>query len=967
MSVVKSFIKKTRKGHVIRVTREHYLRDDLSCGSECCSVCQQLFVPRPLPLTKEAKEYLVLDTNVVLHQMDLLEHPASMNHVICLQTVLEETRHRDLSMYARIRNIISDDSRHFYVFCNEHHRETNAPRANGETPNDRNDRAIREAALWYAKHLKSSHVTIKLLSNDAQHLAKAAELGLTAMTVGEYIKSRPEYQQLSDLLSFSNIELNEGEGSKGLYVEHRSMSEVMAGLKSKRYHQTVIRCTPYSCFKAFVTSQSVDHDVMICGAANINRAVDGDVVVFEELPETQWQSEATAESDTADSALAVAPPASNERKTPSGRVVGIIKRNWKSYCGHLDMTSQRGESFLFVPMDKKVPKIRIRTHQGPMLANKRLIVTIDNWPKTSLYPIGHFVRIIGDIGDREAESEAILLENDVVLRPFTQAVLNYLPSRDWKISQHDYDTRLDLRSVRICSIDPPGCTDIDDALHCRLLENGNFEVGVHIADVSHFVKTGTPLDVEAAERATTVYLVDKRIDMLPKILGEFLCSLHQHVERLAFSVLWELTPEAETVKVTYHKTIIQSVCSFTYAQAQMRIDDQSLTDDLTQDLRNLNKLAKHLKARRKEAGALNLASADVRFNLDSETHDPIDVGVYEMKETNSLVEEFMLLANIAVARRIHQTFPETAMLRRHQPPPPKKFESLLKVCDLIGVDLDTSSSKALNDSLDKHVKPDEPFFNQLLRILATRSMQEAQYFASGQFSEAEFGHYGLASPIYTHFTSPIRRYPDIIVHRMLAHCIGWEGCHRDMQDSEIVSAIADNSNIRHRNADLASRASVNLHTVLFFRKQQAAKVAAHLQSGTDVVRKPPREYGQVEPAIVTRVTARYASVLIPRYGIEGSINVVDKRGKPLHGYSYDENRHALVSNTAPSLSVFQRVEVLIFVDDECLTDYTVRIELSDAFMGTQPEATAEVEEVQGGKKRKGSEANVRGKKSKTRR
>lgn len=312
--------------------------------------------------------------------------------------------------------------------------------------------------------------------------------------------------------------------------------------------------------------------------------------------------------------------------------------------------------------------------------------------------------------------------------------------------------------MNVCSIDPPGCTDIDDALHVRTLPNGNYEIGVHIADVTYFVKYGMPMDTEAAARGTSVYLVDKRIDMLPSLLGTNLCSLRSNVDRLAFSCIWEMNEDAEIVDVKFTKSIIRSKFSFTYEEAQTRIDDERMQDDVTKGIRVLNKFAKILRQRRMDAGALTLSSPEVRFRLENDSQDPVDVEMKGLKETNALVEEFMLLANISVAKTIYAKFPSSAMLRRHAPPPTNNFDQLRKTLAEKGFTLETDSSKALADSLDRAVLPDDPYFNNLVRIMTTRCMMQAQYFCSGTEAESDFLHYGLASPIYTHFTSPIRRY-----------------------------------------------------------------------------------------------------------------------------------------------------------------------------------------------------------------
>jgi exosome complex exonuclease DIS3/RRP44 len=273
---------------------------------------------------------------------------------------------------------------------------------------------------------------------------------------------------------------------------------------------------------------------------------------------------------------------------PAAKVVGVVKRNWRQYVGHLDPGSvnvsakqARMQHMVFlIPMDKRIPKIRIRTRQAGELMGKRIVVTIDSWDIDSRYPVGHYVRSLGDLETKEAETEALLLEYDVQYRPFPKAVLDCLPpeGHEWRVpankDEPGWSGRRDLRDLIVCSIDPVGCQDIDDALHARLLPNGNYEVGVHIADVSHFVKPNNAMDEEASSRGTTVYLVDKRIDMLPMLLGTDVCSLKPYVERFAFSTIWELTPDAEISAVSFTKSVIRSREAFSYEQAQIRIDDK---------------------------------------------------------------------------------------------------------------------------------------------------------------------------------------------------------------------------------------------------------------------------------------------------------------------------------------------------------------------------------------------------------
>ncbi|XP_075908327.1 exosome complex exonuclease RRP44-like [Petromyzon marinus] len=257
--------------------------------------------------------------------------------------------------------------------------------------------------------------------------------------------------------------------------------------------------------------------------------------------------------------------------------------------------------------------------------------------------------------------------------------------------------------------------------------------------------------------------------------------------------------------------IVSPQASLTYAEAQLMMDDAGRKDPVTSSLRGLNSLAKILKQRRIQNGALTLASPEVRFHMDSETHDPIDLQTKELKETNSMVEEFMLLANISVAERIVGEFPECALLRRHPAPPPSNYDILVKAAKSKNIEIQVDSAKALAESLDRAAVPGAPpYLNTLLRILATRCMMQAIYFCSGM--EPDTHHYGLATAIYTHFTSPIRRYSDVIVHRLLAVCVGADPTYPALTDKQNQQQLCNNLNYRHKMAQYAQRSSVAFHT-----------------------------------------------------------------------------------------------------------------------------------------------------------
>lgn len=853
--------------------------------------------------------------------MDLFEHTGAFYDVIILQTVLEELKNQSLPLYNRLLSLIKTDEKRFYLFFNEFRLETHVRRGQNESINDRNDRAVRAVAKWYSEHLRStlkrgkkekSVPAIVVITDDKENLRKAKEEGVTALSLSDYVSGLEDADRLLDMISEAR-EARDAKGARGelFYPEYYSMSKIMTGLRAGTLHQGVFNVSPYNYLEGSVNVAAFDKPLLILGRDNSNRAIAGDVVVIEVLPKDQWKSpstklvdeEAVTRNDNPEAEDNEEVVTEKERKAlqeevkkahgkhsegrpqPTAKVVGVIKRNWRQYVGHVDQSStgasassgRRQQNVFVLPMDKRIPKIRVRTRQASDLLGQRILVTIDAWDRDSRYPTGHFIRSLGELETKGAETEALLLEYDVQYKPFPKAVLDCLPpeGHDWKVpadKEHvGWKGRRDLRDILVCSIDPPGCQDIDDALHARPLPNGNFEVGVHIADVSHFVKPNNAMDLEASARGTTVYLVDKRIDMLPHLLGTDLCSLKPYVERYAFSVLWEMTPNAEVVSAEFTKSVIRSREAFSYEQAQKRIDDPSQNDELTQSMRTLLRLSKILRQKRMDAGALNLASPEVRIETDSdEVGDPLtDVKTKAMLATNSLVEEFMLHANITVAAKIYDSFSQTALLRRHATPPPQNFEELInQLSKKRNLELDVSSSRALADSLDRCVDPENPFFNTLVRILATRCMTSAEYFCAGAQAESEFRHYGLASPIYTHFTSPIRRYADLLVHRQLAAAIGYEGEDGRAQVEGVMTRnrledICRNINYRHRNAQFAGRASIEYYVGQAL-KARGEKMAA---DGVDA--------GIEEEGYVMRVFENGVVVFVPRFGIEGVVRLED--------------------------------------------------------------------------------------------
>ncbi|CAN6662341.1 exosome complex exonuclease Dis3p [Trichomonascus vanleenenianus] len=941
----KVFVRSSKNGNATKVVREQYLRTDIPCSSKVCEICPTIPPPvlseSPNQTTKRGPHYVIVDTNIALKAIDLLEHKSAFYDVVVPQIVLEEVRNRSLPIYNRLRTLTKggSDEKRFYVFHNEFRRETFVPRKPGESINDKNDRAIRKTAEWYKAHLKATKIGIVLLSDDRANRQLAKEQGIDCLSLRAYLKEHKNADELLDLAPSEEDTIKVKEVS---YPPYYPMSRLLGGIKNGTLYQGSLSINHYNVVEGTVSTAAYPKPILILGRDNLNRAFNGDSVVIELLPQSQWKhpsTEATTDSnanglDNADNdeeavftdedrkALAAhaksAQMSSAEYKIqPTAKIVGIIKRSWRFYVGHISPNSvvegsNASRNVLVVALDRAIPRIRIKTRKAKELVGKRIVVAIDSWPEYSKFPEGHFVRSLGEIESKEAETEALLLEHDVEYRPFSKAVLDCLPAEghDWKAPERldvgddeQLKKRRDLRDLLVCSIDPPGCQDIDDALHAYELPNGNFHVGVHIADVTHFVKANTPLDDEGASRGTSVYLVDKRIDMLPMLLGTDLCSLRPYIDRFAFSVLWEVTPDAEIVNVEFTKSVIRSREAFAYEQAQARIDDESQQDPLTKGMRILLKLSKKLKQARIDAGALNLASPEVKVQMDSETADPGDVEIKKLLDTNSLVEEFMLLANISVARKIYEAYPQTAMLRRHGSPPASNFEILndqLRIKK--GMTIDLESSKTLADSLDKCVDPKEPFFNTLVRIMATRCMLAAEYFHAGSYSYPEFRHYGLASEIYTHFTSPIRRYADVVAHRQLAGAIGYETLDLSHRDKTKMERITQNINKRHRNAQFAGRASIEYYVGQVLKKDESE-----------------------QEGFVIKLFSNGVVVLVPKFGVEGLIHLEDI-GNPDTAV-FEEDTYTLKVD-GREISIFDKVKVFVeSVKDETTGKRKVKMTL----------------------------------------
>ena len=579
-----------------------------------------------------------------------------------------------------------------------------------------------------------------------------------------------------------------------------TQKEVEEGLRNGSLLRGKLEVSKQNAREAYV-STSKERYFLNQKAFHFNRAIHHDVVIIQPLPISQWghpigrqrlvHHHVIEDGDTDDTSGSC---------IPTARVVAIAEISRRTYVATLVDTPAVDDNTIFVvPMDIRIPSIRIRTSSWQRFLNSRLLVEIDGWDVDSNYPHGHCTEIIGVIGDLETEIACLLSEHEIRLQPFSMAAIACLPPQgiQWKIPSEEIRERRDYRNTRrIFSVDPPGCQDIDDTMHAEILPNGDIEVGVHIADVTYFVKHNSALDLEAQVRGTTFYLVDRRFDMLPSLLSSNLCSLHGNIDRLTLSVVWTMSRDFNTIKsVWYGRTVIHNCQAMTYEQAHNIMHDlppddlskavpppftagapvdRSLVPALKKDLGILTQLARKLRKDREAlGGAVDLSNADfgseLKFSLDG-NGIPIKVSSKKELEIHHTIAEMMIMANQSVAEKIYAAFPHSALLRIHSTVSEDRFEDLQSALKAGGIEFDGKSNMALARSLKQAalVGKNAAIVNSLWQSLATRAMSKALYICTGsQEKGVGLSHYGLGINKYTHFTSPIRRYADVVVHKQL--------------------------------------------------------------------------------------------------------------------------------------------------------------------------------------------------------
>ncbi len=492
--------------------------------------------------------------------------------------------------------------------------------------------------------------------------------------------------------------------------------------------------------KAYIVSSELDEDIYIA-PNNTGKAFNGDLVKVQLFPK-------------------------RGRRKPEGKIMEVLERATHFFVGKLEVS--KNFAFLVpdkmsVPHDFFIPLSKLNGAKN----GEKVIVKFTEWPDHAKNPFAEVYEILGKPGDNDVEMKSILAANDFPVS-FPHKVLKAAEKIENKVHPDEIAKRRDFRNVFTCTIDPVDAKDFDDALSIRKLKNGNWEVGVHIADVSYYVKKDSAIDKEAYERGTSIYLVDRVVPMLPEKLSNMVCSLRPDEEKLTFSAVFEMTDNAEIKKEWIGRTVIKSDKRYAYEDVQAMIEGGE-GDENKELLLKLNDLAAKLREERFRKGSIAFRSQEVRFKLD-ENAKPIGAYVREQKEAHKLIEDFMLLANRRVAERIgkikggQKKKAKTFVYRIHDTPNAEKLNTFSEFIKKFGYRISLTNRKSLVTSLNRlfeqiRGKGEE----HLIETIAVRTMAKAVY------STENIGHYGLAFKYYTHFTSPIRRYPDLMVHRLLDH------------------------------------------------------------------------------------------------------------------------------------------------------------------------------------------------------
>jgi len=574
----------------------------------------------------------------------------------------------------------------------------------------------------------------------------------------------------------------------------------------------------------YIISEDFDEDIYIA-SNNMNKALHGDEVEFYAYKR-------------------------RKRGKIEGEITNIIKRAKSDYVGVIQI--HKNYAFVVVDGNKMYTDIFVPINKiNKAEDGDKVLVSLEDWPEKADSPYGKILKVLGKPGEHNTEIHAILAEYGLPYE-FPHEVEDYANKLDTSITKEEIAKRRDMRDVLTFTIDPKDAKDFDDALSFRVLDNGLFEIGIHIADVSHYVQPDTILDDEAYERATSVYLVDRVVPMLPEVLSNNACSLRPHEEKYTFSAVFQMNDKTEVKNQWFGRTVTYSDARFAYEEAQAIIENNTnvilnpveashlnntipaevsltskeyqTTPEIAFATLKLNELAKIMRRKRMKSGAISFDKVEVKFNLDEQAN-PVGVFFKTNKDANKLIEEFMLLANRKVAEFIGKQSPKkTFVYRVHDEPDDSKLAALQNVVGRFGYKLNFKDRKSISSSLNNLLKDVEGKKEQnLVDTLTIRSMSKAEY------STHNIGHYGLAFDYYSHFTSPIRRYPDVMAHRLLQHYLdGGKSANEDVYEDR-----CNHSSNMENLATKAERDSIKYMQIKFMQDHKDEDFVGVISGVTD--------------------------------------------------------------------------------------------------------------------------------------
>lgn len=792
--------KRTKKNDIYRTPNEIYMNDTVDCRFGCCGEIN----PRIKEYILRSKDFYVLSDEFINDYIYYIEEQALTN-IIITETAIIELKRKYIHTFRRLERII--DRHNIPVISDIYSKRIYEIFLGSKVPD-----FYRAVCIWYREHIPNSLFTpvysdkeiegdrtVDMLPRDMfvfGHVPLVPAIRIKSTAQHTPYKTQEEIEEISDRIEIGGISVG----------DRYSSGEIVCNIDGNQMRIEIPQ-------------------------EHMNRAVDRDYVIVEVLEETEDKS--------------------------IGRVVGIERRNRKPFpCTIKEQID--AEHILLEPEIENLPTVIARVSGNTdivRLKDKIILAVIEEWLEDEEYPYAHIIRETGEKGTIEAETASLLAYYSIIDQNFEEEALNELPDEKWTVSERDILEREDLRDYPIASIDPEGCIDIDDALHAIRRPGGTIEIGVHIADVTHFVTEGSNLDREGRIRGCTTYLPNRRIDMLPSLLGTNLCSLHKNVDRLAFSVIWEIDIKNDQIifkNKRFTKSVIRSKESFTYDQASYALESGKYrSKDLLESLRILKETSVLLKAARLREGAFVIHSDECRITarntkyFEEIAENPNDHIITEDEhsekyDTHSLVEEFMLLANQEVASYISSVYPRESLIRIHPKPAAQAFKQLeyaLSVLSSSSVVLNPNNPSDLSMTLKEY--SNTPELKSAIGAWATRCMTQAVYAPSSVSSTL---HYGLAMNNYTHFTSPIRRYADVIVHRILYNALNNE--RYSPVTKKRLEDICDSVNRSYRSAKWVARHANNLYVRYLIKGVQIRMV-------------------------ITQITPEKTEVYIPYYGVTG--------------------------------------------------------------------------------------------------